>query len=342
MTSPIDPWTVINRTDSTFSTISSIMDPTTEIQPASETLTQSEPTPVVELTINAKPTPGDQAEEKTKDKEPEAAKERPRKLNRTNTLISYSDSDSDIGDVRVRRVTRRHRDYSPVRIRNVNETLLLSSSSSLLEKLNDYDGVADVPFPARGGVYLTTYPFSDRDVQKWSWVLGSGVEESYINEPKKRKVKNDEDDSDSDDDFVRGRNNFHIYNDNRRRVRSPGYDPCGNEMASVFLSRALDTKIVPEDGEDKAKFIIVVQNKSKNGSSGSSAKLLVAESRKAAAMLMFYEVINGVSIMFVGAVPADAKLTTSKKKKKVEFKRTETFEEAIQLCKEDGVVGVVC
>ena len=58
-------------------------------------------------------------------------------------------------------------------------------------------------------------------------------------------------------------------------------------------------------------------------------------------MLMYYEVLNGTSITFIGAVPVDAKLAGSKKKK-VQFKRTETLEEAVKLYKEDGVVGVVC
>lgn len=345
MTSPIDPWTIINRTDSTLSTISSIMSPTTEAQPATETPVQPEPAKVVELTINAKPTTDNQAEEKSedKDKEPEPPKERSRRLNRTNTQMTYSDSDTDTGP-RVRRSTRHRRDYySPIRVHNLNvpEIVNISSSSILLEKVNGYDGVADLPFPARGGVYLTTYPFSDRDVQKWSWALGSGVEESYISEPKKKRVNEDENDSDSDDDFVRGRNFPRVYQNDRRRIRSPGFDPLGNEMASVFLSRALDATVVPEDGEEKAKFVIIVQNKSKNGSSAESARLLVAETRKAAAMLMYYEVLNGTSITFVGAVPADAKLSPAKKKK-VQFKRTETFEEAVKLYKEEGIVGVVC
>lgn len=346
MTSPIDPWTVINRTDSTFSTISAIMSPVTETQPATETQDQPEPTKVVELTINAKPTSNDQTEEKNEDKEPAPPKEkeRSRKLKRTDTQITYSDYDSDLGDVRDRRVNRRRRDYfSPVRVHPIQSNVLLSSSSSLLEKINDYDGVADLPFPARGGVYLTTYPFSDKDVQRWSWLLGSGIEEQWVNEPRKRRVNNDDDDDDDSDDdrlFNRGRG-VRIFNDDRRRIRSPGYDPLGNEMSSVFLSRALDTTVVPEEGEEKVKFVIVVQNRSKNGSSAEAARLLVAESRKATAMLMYYEVLNGTSVPFVGAVPANAKLTGSKKKK-VQFKKVETVDEAVKLYKEDGVVGVVC
>lgn len=330
------------------------MAPTTETEPATEPQAQPK---VVELTINAKPTTANEAEEKEPEKEPEPEPttkekpekaERPRKLPRSDTkdfndLIDYTDSECD--NDRTRRLPpprRRHRDFSPVRIiPPAIDPPLITSSTNLLEKLNNFDGIAEAPFPARGGVYLSTYPFSNKDVQRWSWILGSGVEETYMSEPKKSNAKQDDDDDEEEDEWYQPRGRGvrpHPYI-NRHRNRSPGFDPMGNEVSSVFLSRALDTKVVPEDG--KVKFVIVAQNKSKNASSAGAVRLLVSESRKAAGMLIFYELLNGASINFVGAVPAEAKLVREKKKK-VQFKRTETLDEAVKLYEDEGIVGVVC
>ena len=204
---------------------------------------------------------------------------------------------------------------------------MLNSSTQLLEQLN-YDGIADMPFPSRNSIYLATFPFTDRDVKKWSWLFAHGVEETYLipGGSKGARDNGDDDDDDSEAEFFDGgRYGPRVYR-NRRRGSFDGVD-----VASVYLSRALDTTIVPEDGE-KLKYLVVVQNR---GRSGGKAKLLTAESRKAAGIIMYYEALNGNSIAFVGAVVGGI----GKKAKK--FKRVEGVDEVSAL-REKGVVGVIC
>ena len=81
------------------------------------------------------------------------------------------------------------------------------------------------------------------------------------------------------------------------------------DIPSVHLSRALDTDVVPETTTD-ACYLIVTQNRHRPAGS----KLQIAESRKAAGILMYYEVLRGDSIMFVGAMANRPKKTVHPKK----------------------------
>jgi len=255
---------------------------------------------------------------------------------------------------------------------------MLDSSTTLLSCAGTYDGVADLVFPGRGSIYLATYPFSTKEVRQWSWlfnaVVGSGglMEGKWMGIPKRTSyaVLDDEDDDrnwvldegrpnynveDEYDDFAydsrRRRNNFGQppspdYRGRRRviRERSPYYEPVGQaEIGRVLLSRALDTEVVPEDDE-KAKDVrywIVVQNRVRlNG-----VKLLIAKSRKAAGMHLFYEMLNGHSVVFVGAVVVGAKATRDEdgKRKKLGFRCVGSLEEARSANAEcDCHIGIVC
>ena len=139
--------------------------------------------PTIELTINAtKPKP----EEKKDADECTCGASKPR-LVRQDSF----DSDNSADDLDYRRPRRVRPNYprrysiSPVRIRRANSrerTTLLGSSTQLLDKAGKYDGLADLPFPARGSVYLSTFPFTEKEVKKWAWLFSLGVEDVFLAE----------------------------------------------------------------------------------------------------------------------------------------------------------------
>lgn len=183
----------------------------------------------------------------------------------------------------------------------------ISSSTQLLEQFGKDDGVFEVPYPLNGRVYLATYPFGDRDVQKWSWLFAAGIEDEYI-------VR------DSEEQALPSRGNRNRYN------------ARFEDISSVYLSRAMDVKVVPEDTKHSVRFFIVT------GSPGrlSGFKLLVAESRKAAGMLIYYEMLKGDSVLFVGAMVHECKTGRPKR-----YKKVNSLEEAVALYNK-GAVGVIC
>ena len=285
--------------------------------------------PTIELTINAKP----KAEEK-KDNDTECtcgASGKP-KLVRQDSFESVNSMDDDYRRPhrRVRPNYPRRYSFSPVRVRPIqgkDTTGLLASSSQLLDKAGKYDGLVDLPFPARGSVYLSTFPFTDKDVKKWAWLFSLGVEDTFLAESGRgRGLGGDSDDDDADNAYPT------VRPVRRNRDRSPYYDPGTIDIPSVFLSRALDKDVVPED-ESNARYLIVTQNRHRPAGS----KLLVAESRKAAGMLMYYEMLKGDSIMFVGATVYHGKKTVHPKR----FRKVETLDEANKMT-DEGWVGIIC
>lgn len=312
-----EQWTLLSR--------SNTMATDTSTQAATSTPTPN-PSPAIELTINAKPTAEtSSSSEKKGSHDPvctcgAVAPPAPPKLERNDTAETFLSED----EFAPRAGRNRHRVYpirrysiSPVRReRALPDTIMVSSSAALLSKVGKYDGIADLPFPARSSVYLTTFPFTDKDVKKWTWLLSRTVEDTLLNEP-----------GNDDEDL------YPAFNRSRVRNRSPYYDPINVnlDIPSIFVSRALDTSVVPEDAGHEVRYMIVVQNR--NRPQGS--KLLIAESRKAAGIMMFYEALNGNSIFFVGAV------LNQEKKLGRKLVKVENLEEAVKV-QEDGVVGVVC
>jgi hypothetical protein len=299
-------WTIIDPTNNMAST-----DNTTSF-PAAE--------PRIEFTINTKPITVS-ADEKEKDTECTSPIVAP-KLARQNSIDSNISDDRNI----FRRRTRYRSDCrdefvpaSPSPIRSRRRTPMLSSSTDLLEQVSKYDGIVDLPRPARNSIYLTTYPMADKDVKKWSWLFSGNVEEKYLS---RGRILDSDAESDDEIDYIPRR---------RRRDRSPFYDSTV-DIPSVYLSRALDTNVVPEDTAG-VSYLIVTQNRHEPAGS----KLQIVESRKAAGIVMYYEALRGDSIVFVGAVVD----WSGDKVKPRNFKRVESLEKAATL-KKEGKVGVVC
>ncbi|KAH8732890.1 hypothetical protein GQ44DRAFT_696620 [Phaeosphaeriaceae sp. PMI808] len=252
------------------------------------------------------------------------------KLARQDSIQSSDSDDAQYRRPRHRGVDPYIRPYSPSPIRRnrvipiIRENPIhLASSKHLLDQVDKHDGIVDLPYPSRGNIYLTTYPFTNNDVKKWAWLFALNVYEINLQETSRTKNKFD---GDSDSEDI-------VYPTARRgRNRSPFYTPTTVDLPSVYLSRALDKEIIPEDTKN-ITYLIVVQNRH----SPSGTKLLVAESRKAAGIIMYYEVLKGDSIMFVGATVGLGK----KRMPKSKFKKVTSLEEVAQ-ASEEGFVGIVC
>jgi hypothetical protein len=205
---------------------------------------------------------------------------------------------------------------------------IITSSEKLLSHIGSYDGVVEFPYPARANAYLTTYPFTERDVKKYAWLFAQGTEDAYLSKAT----------SSGEDNEYDGRYTAVIRP--HRRSRSPYYDdgPLNDDMGRIFLSRALDPAVVPEqDANKNIRYWIVVRNRNR----AHDYKLLVAESRKAAGMLMYYEALNSNSVVFVGAVELAAH--QRKRGPGMKVKWVENLEEAAKFQRhEKSAVGIVC
>lgn len=319
--SPADnEWTIVDPTTTRTNTMDSTttnMTPT----PAAE--------PKIEVTINTKPKP-----EEKKDNADCTCGANPPKLDRKDSWDSVHSDDNLFIPPPPRRPRRdnyvRRYSISPVRIRNTVREIptIMNSSADLLAKLSKPDGVVDMPYPGRGSVYLSTFPFTDKDVKKYSWLFSLGVEDTFLEERGRGRVAEGNDSDSDNDEWLPN-----VRSVRRGRDRSPYYDSRSNiDIPSVFLSRALDAEVVPE-AMPNLRYLIVTQNRHRPA----GTKLLVAESRKAAAMLMYYELLKGDSILFVGATVHACKKIVHPKK----FKRVETVEEVMK-AQEEGFVGVIC
>lgn len=100
------------------------------------------------------------------------------------------------------------------------------------------------------------------------------------------------------------------------------------------------TTIFKDGGDEGVKFLTVIQGK---GTSG-WLKLITSYSKKNALVDLFHEILNGFSILFVGAVLADVDLSNIWKlegsKDEYIFKKVGTVDEARAL--EGHVIGVIC
>ncbi|KAF1975156.1 hypothetical protein BU23DRAFT_566741 [Bimuria novae-zelandiae CBS 107.79] len=210
----------------------------------------------------------------------------------------------------------------------------LDTSSQLLDFIH-YDGVVKLPFPAQSHIFITTFPFTNKHVQEWSWLFQLDIEEKYLHKP--TEVTDDDVDSETEwySNERRGRINRPIRMHRGRRDRFPNFDNT-IDFASVYLSRALDRTVIPEASEKDFTYIIVVKNR---GMSGGGAKKLTADSRKAAGILMYYEALIGNSVAFVGAV---REVTDDGENVKTRtYKKVDSVYEAVKAA-EEGVFGVLC
>jgi hypothetical protein len=264
------------------------------------------------------------------------------KLERNDTTTSFMSDDADDDFIRSRPRRRgigRRYSISPIRYRPapIVEQVMASSSTTLLGLVNKYDGVADLPFPARSSVYLTTFPFTAKDVQKYEWLFKNGVDDAWLWD----KARSEKEGRGPEDDEYAYDSYGPIYN-SRRRARSPYYVDRldANDIPSVYLSKALDTSVVPEEteklGGKEVRYWFVVQNRNRNP----GIKLMIAESRKAAGIMIFYEALSGNSVAFVGAVVGVE--MERKAMKEMKFRKVESVEEAVKVQEEEGVVGIIC
>lgn len=215
---------------------------------------------------------------------------------------------------------RVHRRYTPSPNRYYPPPLpvssLISSSTQLLERVGKDDGIVELPIPALRNVYLTTYPFGDKDVKKWSWLLAAGIEDDFV-VPSSVNVGSD------------------LPNVERARQRNDGfvpYEPDRVDIPAVNLSRALDKEVVPEDTKHDVRYVVVTQKRLQPY----GAKLIVAESRKAAGMLIYYTILTGDPILFVGATVHQCKSVHPNM-----YKKVANLREAISV-QDAGFVGIVC
>ncbi|KAF3038496.1 hypothetical protein E8E12_005804 [Didymella heteroderae] len=241
------------------------------------------------------------------------------------TLLRRDSTESIDEDYRRPRRSERvlpriHRRYTPSPNRYFSPPLpvpsMINSSTQLLERVGKDDGIAELPFPAIRTVYLTTYPFGDKDIKKWSWLFAAGIEDEFVVQ--------------STRDMAGG-----LPSVERVRQRNDGfvpYEPERIDIPSVYLSRALDTAVVPEDTEHDVRYLIVTQKRLQP----TGAKLVVVESRKAAGMLIYYTILTGDPILFVGATVHECKAVHPRN-----YRKVNSLDDVLNV-RDDGFVGVVC
>ncbi|KAF3001986.1 hypothetical protein E8E13_007838 [Curvularia kusanoi] len=184
--------------------------------------------------------------------------------------------------------------------------LPISTSAQLLDLVGGDDQVVELAHSApQRFAYLVTYPFGERDVKKWSWLFSAGIEDEFITS---------------------------IARDSPRS-RSPRYERYPEDaVLSVNLSRALDVNVVPENTKHNVRYFIITQNSLRSA----GHKLIVAESRKAAGMLIYLQMLRADSVLFVGAMVHECQTKPPKK-----FEKVNSVDEAVN-CYKKGFVGVIC
>jgi hypothetical protein len=193
---------------------------------------------------------------------------------------------------------------------------------------------------------MTSLPVQQTDLEKLSWIFKLGHEDSWVQKPM---------------NFV-GRDNWTFdfpggANFNGRRVRRADYydNDCDNQrfdrgltpiikigtlFTTVFKGGNATGDIVDEE-ERKVKFISVLQAQGNPG----WARLIVSYSRAAALVDIFHEVVNGFSVMFVGAVLNNANIPITRVGfgpggEDIMYKKVGSVTEAEEL--DNSAIGVIC
>ncbi len=172
--------------------------------------------------------------------------------------------------------------------------------------MGDFEGSVEINTRRRDIAYVATYPYSDANVQKFSWLFMLGRLDTWVTEPQTPSQYNAV-----------------------QHYRRPNIG-----IQNIRLSApALDMDV---DDEPGVKFLFVTQEKD----GLQTFKLTVSDSKPAAGIDMYYELLQGHSIVFVGAVLKDAPVPMMSRYPAFEFKRVGSAEEAENLA--EGVVGVIC
>lgn len=249
-------------------------------------------------------------------------------------------------------VVRRRLYHSPIRS---EELPIITNTTTLLNVLEkdscSPDGLIEIQ--SGGGrfnthvAYMTSLPVQQTDLEKISWIFKLGLEDSWVQKPV---------------NFT-GRDNWTFdfpggTNFNGRRVRRADYydNDCDNQrfdrgqtpvikigtlFNTVFKGNNAAENIV-DDEERKVKFISVLQAQGNPG----WARLMVSYSRAAALADIFHEVVNGFSLMFVGAVLKTANIPPSRTGfgpgggEDFVYKKVESVTEAEECG--NAVIGVLC
>jgi len=190
-----------------------------------------------------------------------------------------------------------------------NDEKIVRNSSDLLALLDEPDVCVDVA--KRQQLYVTTYPFSDADVQKVSWLFRVGTLDGWTD-----KITP-----------------YTVNTSTREYPPTPFIETTNVPIARLSLALGL-----PQGSSSKVKYLLVSRSKS----GPEPHKLVVSHSRKAAGVDLFYEVLNGNSIVFVGAVLKHVAIPVEypHKQPAIKFKQVESVKEAEEVG--DGVVGVIC
>jgi hypothetical protein len=262
----------------------------------------------------------------------------PESLSEDEALSEYSD------DERVReRPTRsmgNHRDFSPPGripkfVSVVKEVPGLADTAALNKLIDMPDTCADTANNYL--VYIANNPIHAADLEKVSWILRIGIQDTWVQKPVNFLTSNGY--------------KFDLPPANSRR-RHVGYDCYDDRYDDGFdgpmnrrntpiarLGTALRVFRTDEEkyGTEKVKFIIAVEGKSNAG-----LKLVISHSRQAAAVDIFHEILNGYGIQFVGAVLKDVviPIEAPNKEPAVKFQCVGSLKDAEEVGQ--GVVGVIC
>jgi hypothetical protein len=242
--------------------------------------------------------------------------------------------------IRVSGVFRNRRNYSPsppprrLVSRDYDTPSLINTAALNDLIINESDICADTA--NNNMIYITNTPFHAADLDKMSWILKIGIQDTWVQKPVAHLSSNGY--------------QFDLPNGNSRR-RGPCYDdgyyddgfdgPMNRRSTPIArFGNALRVFKTDEEkyGTKKVKFVIAVQGKNNAG----WLKLVVSHSRQAAAVDIFHEILNNHSILFVGAVLQDVVIPVEAPNRLpgVKFQRVGTLKEAEEVGKD--VIGVIC
>ncbi|PVH69042.1 hypothetical protein DL98DRAFT_522395 [Cadophora sp. DSE1049] len=218
----------------------------------------------------------------------------------------------------------------PYRKRPLTDCTVLTSTKSL-HKILDEEEDACIETLKGQLVYITSHAFHTADLQKWSWLFQLGVAESWNQKPMPYLSGHGFQYELPRGGGVRGGVDYY---DDGYNVR---YDHRGGPVPVAKLGGAFKLIRGDSEGAGKVKFVMAVQTKS----DGSWVKLVVSQSRQAAASNAFHEILNGHSIVFLGAVLRDTAIPAENPNKKARrLQRVGSVTAAEEV--EQGVIGIIC
>ncbi|KAF2473854.1 uncharacterized protein BDR25DRAFT_312031 [Lindgomyces ingoldianus] len=190
------------------------------------------------------------------------------------------------------------------------EEKVIKNSRDLLALVDTHEGL--IRTPNHTSVYATTYPYTDVDVKNISWLFYTGRIDGWADK-------------------------LHSYYTMNVSARDYYPNPVHHTIDTPMIRLTAALKEHKPKDEAKLKYVIACQSRN----TPAVFKLLVSYSRKAAGMDMFYELLNGNSVVFVGAVLKDVAVPVENPHvfPAAKFKRVESVEEAESL---KDAFGIIC